>query len=238
MPIINLLYKQEYPVNDKIRIEIPTVGQILESEESYYSQVMALTAMPIDMMVQLDDLGIDFTTLNEFDLFLLMFRGIQSQDTHLIFGDLDLRKFSLARREPSNDIVLVNTEDDIVIDKGVQAKISSTLRKIHHLEKNKRKPGNEEAKQYMLERARKKLKRNKTKSNMSQLEGLIVALVNTEQFKYNFETVKALTIYQFNESLQQIISKIEYDNKMFGVYTGNIRAKDLTQDDLNWLSHK
>ena len=72
----------------------------------------------------------------------------------------------------------------------------------------------------------------------SQLESLIIAMVSTEQFKYNFEEVKKLTIYQFNESVRQIIKKVEYDNRMHGIYSGTINAKDLNKDDLNWLTHK
>lgn len=55
MGTINLLYKNEYAINDKIHIIIPTVGEILDNEDDYYTIVSILTAMPIDFMVQLDD---------------------------------------------------------------------------------------------------------------------------------------------------------------------------------------
>lgn len=90
----------------------------------------------------------------------------------------------------------------------------------------------------MLERARHKLKRRKNQAESSQLEPLIIAMVNTEQYKYNFEETKDLTIYQFNESVRQIIKKVDYSNRMYGVYAGTIDVKDLSQDDLNWLVHK
>ncbi len=67
---------------------IPTVGEVLENEDNYYSMVSMLTAMPIDMMVQLDDIGIDFTTINEWELFLLLFNSLKEQDTSLIFWRL------------------------------------------------------------------------------------------------------------------------------------------------------
>ena len=89
----NLLYKREYPINEFISIQIPTVGEILECEDEYYSLVSMITSMPIDMMVQLDDIGIDFTTINEYDLFLIYFNILKEQDTSLIFGDLDLSQF-------------------------------------------------------------------------------------------------------------------------------------------------
>ena len=63
-------------------------------------------------------------------------------------------------------------------------------------------------------------------------------MVNTEQYKYDFERTKELSIYQFNESVRQIVQKVDYQNKMYGVYTGNINVNDLNQNDLNWLTHK
>ena len=79
--------------------------------------------------------------------------------------------------------------------------------------------------------------RNKNKEPTSQLESLIVALVNTEQYKYNYEETRNMSIYQFNSSLQQIIHKIGYDNRMHGVYAGTVDYKSLKPADLNWLSY-
>lgn len=235
--INNILYKQNIPINDHISIYIPTVGEIVENENSYYNLVSILTAMPVDFLVQLEDAGIDFTTINDYELFLRLFPAIKQQDTSLIFGDLDLSKFQIAVSEEQNSLVLINTETEVEINRAVQLKIASVLRKIHHLEKNRKKPANQEAKDYMLERARAKIKRKRNRAEDSQLESLIVALVNTKEFKYDFEGTKGLSIYQFNESVRQIIKKVDYDNRMFGVYSGTISAKDLSQEDLNWLKH-
>lgn len=234
----NFLYKRQIAVNDYISIVVPTVGEIIEDEDAYYSLVSILTAMPIDMMVPLDDAGIDFTTLNDWELFLLMFGGLKSQDTHLIFGDLDLSHFQLAVNEQNGTVILLDKEHDIKIDRAIQAQIANVLRKIHHLEKNMRKPANEEAKKFMIERARAKQRRNRNRKEDSQLETLIIAMVNTEQFKYDFESTKGLSIFQFNESVRQIINKVDYEHRMYGVYTGTINAKELSQDELNWLRHK
>lgn len=234
----NLLYKRTYAINNTLNIHIPSVGEILEDEDNYYSLVSVLTAMPIDMMVQLDDAGIDFTSINEYELFLLMFPGIKAQDTSLIFGDLDLSKFNMAVSKQNGNVLLVDDENDIKIDRAIHSQIASVLRLVHHLEKNRRKPANTEAKEFILKRARDKMRRKKNRIESSQLESLIIAMVNTEQYKYDFERTKELSIYQFNESVRQVIKKVDYDNRMYGVYTGTINAKELSQDDLNWLTHK
>lgn len=140
--------------------------------------------MPVDLMVQLEDAGIDFTSINEYELFLLMFAGLKSQNTSLVFGDLDLSKFKMAVNEQNGNIVLLDEEHDITIDRAIHSQIAGVLRKIHHLEKNRRKPANIEAKEYMLKRARDKMKRRRNRKEVSQLESLIIAMVNTEQYKY------------------------------------------------------
>lgn len=238
MSTLNLLYKKQYEINDSIKIVIPSVGEIIDNEDNYYSIITVLTAMPIDLMVPLDDAGIDYTEINEYDLFLLMSAGLKAQDTSLVFGDLDLTKFEISVNQQNGKIVLYDSENDIVIDRATHARIAGVLRKIHHLEKNRRKPANKEAKEYMLKRAREKMRRNRNRKQESQLEPLIIAMVNAEQYKYDFEGTRELSIYQFNESVRQIIKKVDYDNRMYGIYAGTINAKELSQDDLNWLTHK
>lgn len=234
----NLLYKKEYKINEFIKVRIPTVEDVLDHEDDYYSMVSMLTAMPIDMMVQLDDIGIDFTQINEYELFLLMFNALREKDTSLIFGELDLKAFKPVINPQNNMLVLRDKDTGAMIDRAIQWQIAAALRKIHHLKRDNRKPINSETKDYLIERARTKMRRNRNITTDSQLEELIVALVNTEQFHYGFEGTRELSIYQFNESVHQVIKKIDYDNRMHGIYSGTVSAKDLSQDDLNWLTHK
>lgn len=230
----SILYERELAINDNIQIMIPSVRDVLDNEDDYYSMVGALTAMPVDYMWQLQDAGIDFTEISEYGLFIIMFESLKRRDTHLIFGDLDVNKFIFDDSSAS----FYDVENDIRIERGIQMKIATYLRKIHHLEKNLKKPGNKEAKEYMIERARVKAMRNNRRSVDSQLESLIIALVNTEQFKYDFDSVLDLSIYQFNESVRQIIHKVDYEHRMAGIYAGTVDPKSFSQDDLNWLKHK
>lgn len=151
----NFLYKSEIVINDFISIQVPKVGEILDdNEDTYYNMVQLLTAMPIDMCVALDDIGIDFSKINDYELFLLMFNVFKQCDTRLIFGDFDLSPFELAVKESTGKVVLLDPNTEREIDRAVQVNIAETLRKLHHLEKNNRKPGNEEARKYMIKCAK------------------------------------------------------------------------------------
>lgn len=234
----NLLYKKDYAINEYISVRIPSVGEILEREDEYYGLVSLLSAMPVDMMVQLDDAGIDFSNINEYELFLILFGILKERDTSLVFGELDLRQFHPAVDKQNGNIVLVSEKSDAKIDRAIHGRIADILREINHIEKDTRQPANSDAKEYMLRRARDKMRRYGNRVTRSQLEALIVAMVNTEQFHYGFDGVRTLSIYQFNESVQQIIKKVDYDNIMHGVYSGTVDVKKISQTDLNWLIHK
>ena len=236
----NLLYKREYPITDKISVAIPTVGEVVDHEDEYFSILSLFTAMPIDYMVPLDDIGVDFTKINEYELFLILAGALKNYDTAitgLVVKDLDFRKFEMMPNLETASMILYDAEDDIMIDRVTHTKIAKILRKLHHIEPDRRKPGNEEARQYLLERARKKAERNKKRKVDSNLEQLIIAMVNTEQFKYGYEGARDLTIYQFNESVRQIQRKIEYDNLMRGVYAGTIDTSKINQKQFNWLTN-
>ena len=238
MALLHLLYEHEYEINDKIHIQIPTVRQVLKNEEPYYNTLLLLTAMPIDMMLQLDEAGLDFTKVSEFDLFMMTMRSLieQKADLSLFFGDLDTSLLQVAVNVQNNQLMLVD-HNGTKIDFAIQQQIAAVLRKIHGLERNNRKPGNEEAREYMLERARAKAKRNKYRVTDSTLEEEIVSLVNTSEFHYDYEDVLDLTIYQFNRSLRQVVNKINYDNRMHGVFSGTVNVKELSQKDLTWLAN-
>lgn len=200
--------------------------------------VTAFTAMPIDLMVQLEDLNLDFETMTDWELFLLLSNSMRTQDTSLILKDISFSTFQLDANEETQELFLRDTQSDVIIDRAAYYQISAVLRKIHNIKKNTRKPGNQEAKEYMLKRAREKQKRALKRKTDSQTEALIVAMVNSPEYKYDYDSTRELTIYQFNKSVNQIVKRVDYNNKMFGVYTGNIDPKNLSHDDLNWLTGK
>lgn len=231
------LYQTNIEVSDAISVMVPTVGQIIDNEDDYYQVACMIVATPYDMMVQLDDAHIDFTKIDDFELFILLFENLRAMNTSLIFGDLDLSGMKVAKFEGTGELVLTDSERDITIDRVVHAKLCDSIRDMLHMEKNNKKPGNEEARKYLIDRERKRQKRAKNKRRDSQLENYIIALVNTEQFPYNYETVRNISIYQFYASLNQIAHKIKYDNTMIGYYAGTIKFEDLAPADRTWIQN-
>ena len=287
----SLLNATSVDIIPNLSIRIPTVGEILEDEDKYYGIESSLTATPFQYMVQLDDMGIDYTTINEWQLFRILFinysnrelayklklkeleREIKKHDIqsdsyiqcqkeiyllnnciqeseysfNLVFKSLHLTSeiqgqlvgFNEYKCNDSEDIVLYNPATHVEINQLIYNDLAETIRKINLFEKVKSKPGNESARKYLLEKERKKQKRNAKKPKEPYLEKLVIALVNTSEFPYTYETCMDLSIYKFNQSFKQIQQKIIFDNTMIGVYAGTVDTSKMTNKDaLSWISSK
>lgn len=87
----------EYKVNDGISMISPTVGDIIDyGEKEYYSAVHSITCIPSDMISTLWDMGIDWEELDDFELFVMLSRGLTKDSTKLIFTDLDLSAMQIS----------------------------------------------------------------------------------------------------------------------------------------------
>lgn len=234
----SLMRDNQYRIQDGLSIYIPTIGEIYDYDETeYYRVVQLLTAMPYDLMVQFDDIGMDYETITEYQLFLMMLENfkLQRQDMSIVFGSLDLQGLYVAE-DADGARIMIDSDSNIVINQRTQRQIADILRRIHFLEKNLKKAGNAEAKKYLIERNRLKQKRAAKKQQPSFLDEGIIKLVNTEEFKYNYEQCMDLSIYKFNASLHQIPKKKNWEQTMNGAYFGTVDLSKLNMEKLHWMS--
>jgi len=232
----NLLYSDHIKVDDEITLTIPTVGEVIKSDGLYDAIVSTFTATPRDLMVELDDLGIDYNEIEEYDLFLMLSQSLKTMDTSILFGGLNFSQYNIAE-SPSGEIILLNEDTGNYIDKFKYMYLCDTLCKINFITRNNKKAGNNAAKSYLIQKERRKKKRAKRKAKKQEnpINGLIISLVNTAEFKYDYSTVLDLTIYQFNASLHQIIDKVNFDKLMIGVYAGTVDTKGMSPKRLSWI---
>lgn len=236
MDELQLFRGKDYIVNDKIKIHHPTLDDIVScGEQNYYELVSRLTAIPSDFKGQLDELGVDYEEISEFDLFTLMCKGLDVEETCILFGDLNFQDLNLFKNTNTNQLVLYNEEQDFIIDRAIYEVIMEFIRKINGLEKKIERAGNAATKKFLIEEAKEQLKKKQDNPFKSILTTLISSLVNSPEFKYDHSTVWNLPIYTFMDSVKRIQKIKNYNSLMQGIYTGNIDSKKLNKDDLNWL---
>lgn len=238
------IFSKQVTIMDGITINIPTLREVVENEKLYYSIVSIFNASPNNYKVFLSDIGIKYSEINDYQMFEILFNALKELDTSILFGDLDFNDFHVLLNTENNQIEFVkfskdddgNNELDLVINRLTYNLIGDVIRKMNLFKKDTIKSANDANTEYQIEKERRYLARRKNKEYESQLEPIIVSLVNTEEFKYNYETVMDLTIYQFNKSLEQIQNKKEYDNLMHGIYSGSVDADKIDKTKLTWIS--
>lgn len=237
----SLLNQSSVKINDQITLNIPTIGEILDNEAMYFSIVSVMTATPYQYMVQLDDIGIDYTKITDYQLFQIFFPIYAQNDVSIIFGDLNLKDIALYHDQKTNLDVLYSPLSDTTIDEFVYYQMARTMRQVNCIKYERKRPKGEHTKKYLLEKERRHLKnlerkRKNKEYEQSELEKLIVALVNNNHFKYDYESVKNLSIYNFYQSYKQIQHEINFNNVMRGVYAGTIDTTKLQDKScLSWI---
>lgn len=242
------LYKgADFLLPNGVSIKCPTLGEICDyGEKDYLGMISIFTATTIDRCAQLDDMGIDYTEISNFQMFM-MFAGILSPDkikgdgfdsvsTRILFGDLDFSKFRIVDIE--GKVCLINS-DNIIFDNDTFEIMASYIRKMHGIpEPQYTHVKNEFAKQQLILDARNdadfQAKMKMFKGEHSQYQSYISALVNHPNFKYNWHTVWDVSVFAFFDSLKRI-SIIDNANHLYqGLYNGCIEYSKV-KHDLDWL---
>ena len=144
---LQMYFGEPFHINDKITIYIPTIGDVVEfGERQYYGMIHTLTCIPSDMKSQLFDMGIDYETLSDFELFVMLTRNLTPENTRLVLGDLDLSKFGLYTNKDNNELVLYDPILDIAIDKLIYMKIVEYIRRVHNIKPKIEKAANKTTK--------------------------------------------------------------------------------------------
>lgn len=244
--MFSLLGRKNYKLTDFITIHIPTIGEIRRTETSeaeYYQAIFLFTKTQCDLMVELDEMGINYTQIDNYEIFISQFgtelkhRMITDETWNLLFENFDLSNIQIYERKIDKQIVFGDKQGNIIIDKNIFESIADIFRQITFQEKNDEylKVPEESTRKYIIERAKIKRERNKNKFKnvSSQFDGYILLLVNNCNFKYDFQTVNNVSIYDFYCSFKQIFKDKEIDGLMSAYWAGNIKSEDLTENKLN-----
>ena len=214
----------------------PTLGEIRDyGEEKFYNTFWTFCSAPWDMPAALDDVGINFMKITEWELFQNIAIGLKKEQTKLIFGDLDFSKFRLMQRtqdDGTTDVVLYDGK--LLIDEKLYRQFIQYVKAMIGFEHSGKKAGNETTRKILVQEDRKQKRRNAKKEYESVLFNGIISLVNTEEFKYNYHTVWELTLFQFTKSLVQIQGKKAACALLQGSMSGFCDTTKIPQKDFQW----
>ena len=184
----------------------------------------------------LDDMGINFMEISEWELFRSIAIGLAKEQTELVFGELDFSKFKQMMRTENekSDIVLYNQETGQIIDEAMYQAFIPFVRETIGFEHSGKKAGNEYTRRALIEDDRKTRRRNAKKPYESILFNGIISLVNTEECKYDYKSIFDLTLYQFTKSFTQVQGKKSACALLQGSMSGFCDTSKIPKMDFQW----
>ena len=232
---LQLYFGDDYIINDKIKIHQPTIGEVVKyGEASYFSTVHTITAIPSDMKSQLwDNMNLDWTEVQDFELFMMLSQTLTPDKTSLLFGDLDFSKLRPFRNNQNGNIVLANKETGVVIDEMIYLRIVTYLRKLHNIKPKIEKAANKITKRILIDEDRNKILYSKDKPFKSYLLPLISA-VKVKQ-GYTKDYVKNMGFYEFMDDVNRMQVIHNADHLLSAAYAGTIDMKKINKAELNWM---
>ena len=231
---LQLYFGDDYVINDYITIKQPSIGDIIKyGEASYFSTVHTLTAIPSDLKSQLWDMGLDWTEVDDFELFMMLVQTLTLDRTSLLFGDLDFSKLKPYPNTVNGDIVLADKETGVIIDKMIYLRIMSYLRKLHNITPKVEKAANAITKKVLIDEDRMKIRLNQEKPFKSYLLPLISS-VKVKQ-GYTKDYVRNMGLYEFFDDVARMQVINNADHLLSAAYAGTIDMKKINKQELNWM---
>lgn len=230
-----LYFGDDYVINDKIRLSQPTIGQVVDyGESSYFSMVHTLTAIPSDVKSILwDQMQLDWTQVEDFELFIMFSRTLTPDKTGIIFGDLDLSKMAPFRNPRNDEIVLADKEAGVVIDKLIYTRMMTYLRKLHNITPKPEKAKGKRARQAMIDEDRRNREFNKDKPFRSYLLPLISS-VKVKQ-GYTRDYIRNMGLFEFFDDVARLQIINNSDHLISAAYAGTLDMKKIDKKELNWM---
>ena len=230
-----LYFGDDYVINDKIKMHQPKIGQVVDYGESqYFSMIHTLTAIPSDVKSMLwDQMNLDWTQIEDFDLFIMFSQTLTPDKTGIIFGDLNFSNMKPYRNPQNDEIVLADRDAGIVIDKLIYMRMMTFLRKLHNITPKPEKAKGKRAKQAMIDEDRRNREYNKDKPFRSYLLPLISA-VKVKQC-YTKDYVRNMGLFEFFDDLARIQVVDNADHLMQGSLCGMADLSKVPKEQFNWL---
>lgn len=227
-------------INDHITIRQPSVDEIIEyGDNKYYGMIYTLCSVGADLKWQLDDMGKDYTQIEDYELFYsVLARGFDVEKTRILFGDvIDFSKMQLMYNKQIEEVVMVQVFEDgsyLQIDRYAYTCIVCILRQMHKIKRNNEMPGNEATRKILIEDAREEYEQNKDKKPKSHMLPLISTMVAENGF--NRDNILNLNINAFMDGVARITKIKNAELLLQSGYSGfGIDLKKLNKDETNWM---
>lgn len=243
---------------DVLFLHQPTLNEITEvlgenGDTEFYNGLWLMCSAAYDMPSIMYDMKKNFMKVSDWEFFRMMAPSVNPEILSLILKEPDGSGFTFEGfgeyerdLEGVKDIILYRPEitgklgkvikPEMIIDETFYLRMIPTIREMIGFVHKGKKAGNRHTLKLLIELDKKdRAKAAKKKDgDESSIYNMVVSLVNTEEFQYNYETVFDLTVYQLLKSFQQIQGKKAAMALLQGSCSGFVDTSKIPKEDMSW----
>lgn len=225
---------EPYVINEKISVLQPNLRDVLKfGERQYFSVIQTLCSTSSNMKSQLADAGIDWETVEDFQMFMMLAPSLSKEQTYLVLGDIDLSKFKIFENKENGEPVMVDQGNDIVIDRLIYMRIVEYLRKVHGLTRAHDVTKSKFVHDMAIEMEREEMETNAKKPYKSFLWPLISSVKARQG--YTKQYVLDMQIYELIHEVNRLQIIVQSDALLQGSYSGMVDTKKIPKESFNWM---
>lgn len=251
-----LLSGNDLHLTDSVVVRHPTVSDILAinkgflCEECYWSYVSTILSDPYDYMVYLDDKKIDYESVSPFFVFALRWCDAKTERAPGAHGtELDAIKEALSFFFGARDYdMIVEAGAPFLIDRQDERWIMNDqifqiacdfIFQINCMERrDKIHPATPGAKRMLIEDTRseqkRKLRSKQTESAEEYIATSLATVLSGGAGTITPESYDRTHIYQLFSTSRAIQKQMVVQAMFNGIYTGMLKADNLSEEDLRW----
>lgn len=255
---LRLLQNKPISFNDVLFLHQPTINEISEvlgenGDQEFYNGLWLMCSAAYDMPSVLYDMKRNFMKVSDWEFFRMMAPTVDPEILALTLKEADGSGFSFHEfkeyerdLDGVKDIVLYrpelkdedgNVKPDFMLDEALYKEMIPVIREMIGFNHKGKKAGDRNTLKLLIEldkKDRAKAARKKSDDG-SSIFNMIISLVNTEECKYNYETIFDLTIYQILKSFQQIQGKKAAMALLQGSCSGFVDTSKIPKEDMSWV---
>ena len=236
---LQMYFRDDYHVNDKIVIHQPSIGDILETgEKEFFSSLYAFIGNPTTYRLQLWKLGYDWNKVSDFELFCALAPKTEKSFSDMVFNGLDFSLFEDCAREKDDEteVVLYNPEEDIMINEEIYLHIRDYLQALFKIYPKVEKAKGKTTKEWIIKEEEEKLEQNKdSQDSDSMLFPLISSCVNHPGFKYKLQELRDVGIFEFMDCVSRLQVYESSTALLKGMYSGFIDTSKIDDSKFNFM---
>lgn len=222
----------------------PTLGDVIKlGENRFFSTLNVFLTNTTSYKLTLWDAGIDWNVMTDFELFMMMYKTIDSEASRLLFKDLDFSRFVIKKRsDPEKGEVysLMDETANIEINEEVYQHFHQYLQTMFNIFPEEKYVTISWFKEQFIRNDRDALTIEKTKEARGEKEStsiqpVISACVNHPGFKYKLAELKDVGVCEFYDSVRRLQLYENATAIMKGLYSGMIDGKKIDTESYNFM---